>query len=85
MRSEHAMSARQQARDAPRRYRIRVQGHVDLAWSDWFGGMELRNEADGTTAIVGTVLDQAALFGLLSRVRDLGLGLLAVRLEGPGV
>ncbi|HMQ32182.1 MAG TPA: hypothetical protein PKD53_15740 [Chloroflexaceae bacterium] len=77
-------SAQQSTTNGPRRYRIWVQGHLDPAWSDWFDGMELRQEPDGSTLIVGLVVDQAALYGLISRARDLGLCLLAVTpLEQP--
>jgi hypothetical protein len=60
------------------RYEIRVQGHLDARWSDWFDGLALTHEGDGTTLLAGTVLDQAALHGLLQRVRDTGLPLVSV-------
>ena len=59
-------------------YEIRVQGHLDGRWSAWFDGMELLADADGTTLIRGQVADQAALHGLIQKVRDLGLTLLSV-------
>ncbi len=59
-------------------YRIRVRGHLDDRWSDWFGGLELRREDDGTTVLVGPIVDQAALHGVLKGIRDLGLPLLSV-------
>src|SRR5687768_10362144 len=59
-------------------YRIRVRGHLDDRWSDWFGGLDLQREDDGTTLLVGPIVDQAALHGLIARIRDLGLPLLAV-------
>ena len=69
-------------RDAGRheagRYEIRLQGHLDPRWSAWFDGLTLSREADGTTVIHGAVADQAALHGLLQRVRDIGLPLLSV-------
>lgn len=71
-------SVHRQTKDGPRRYRIWVRGHIDPAWADWFGGMELRHQPDGTTLIIGLIGDQAALYGLISRARDLGLCLLAV-------
>lgn len=60
------------------RYEIRVEGLLDPRWSEWFEGMHLRANADGTTTIAGPVADQAALHGLLGKVRDLGLPLIAV-------
>ena len=59
-------------------YEIRIQGHLDDRWSAWFDGMELVAEADGSTLIRGRVADQAALHGLIQKVRDLGLPLLTV-------
>ena len=67
------------------RYRIRILGHLDPAWSVWFDGLTLTRADDGTTELVGPLVDQAALFGLLARLRDLGATLLLVeRLEGEG-
>ncbi len=60
-------------------YRIRVKGHLDDRWSDWLGDMTLHLQEDGTTLLVGPVVDQAALHGLIIRIRDLGLPLLSVR------
>lgn len=59
-------------------YRIRVRGHLDRNWSQWLGGMTIAHEANGETVMMGPVRDQAALFGLLMRVRDLGLTLISV-------
>jgi hypothetical protein len=59
-------------------YEIRVRGHLDARWAAWFDGLSLTHQADGTTLIQGTVVDQAALHGLLGKVRDLGLPLIAV-------
>ncbi len=59
-------------------YRVHVRGHLDDRWTDWFGGLELRREDDGTTVLVGPIVDQAALHGVLKCIRDLGLPLLAV-------
>ncbi len=64
-------------------YRIRVRGHLDDSWSDWFGGLTLRRQEDGTTLLTGQVADQAALHGLIARIRDLGLPLLSVGLAEP--
>jgi hypothetical protein len=60
-------------------YEIRVKGHLAARWSDWFDGLSLTQESDGTSVIRGSVIDQAALHGLLAKVRDLGLPLIAVR------
>ena len=59
-------------------YEIRLQGRLDPRWASWFDGMTLTNRTDGTTVIHGLVADQAALHGLLQRLRDLGLPLLSV-------
>jgi hypothetical protein len=59
-------------------YQIRVRGHLGERWSEWFEGMRITNEANGEAVLTGPVTDQAALHGLLARVRDLGLPLLAV-------
>jgi hypothetical protein len=66
-----------QAHDSGR-YEIRVKGHLDRRWAAWFDGMTLTNENDGTTSIHGPVIDQAALHGLLHRLRDTGLPLISV-------
>jgi hypothetical protein len=60
------------------RYEIRLEGQLDQRWSDWFEGFTLSNETDGTTVLVGHVIDQAALHGLLRRVSDLGVTLISV-------
>jgi hypothetical protein len=59
-------------------YEIRLQGHLDSRWAAWFDGLSLTHESDGTTVIHASVVDQAALHGLLGKVRDLGLPLIAV-------
>jgi hypothetical protein len=64
--------------DAPGRYEIRLQGHLDTRWAAWFDGLSLTHQSDGTTVIRGPVTDQAALHGLLKRVGDLGLPLISV-------
>jgi hypothetical protein len=66
---------------APARYRIRIRGHLDPAWSTWFDGLTVTRAADGTTELAGPLVDQAALFGLLARLRDLGAVLLVVVAE----
>jgi hypothetical protein len=64
-------------------YEIRLKGHLDARWAAWFDGLALTREDDGTTCIRGPVIDQAALHGLLQRVRDLGLPLLTVMQVAP--
>jgi hypothetical protein len=59
-------------------YQIRVTGHLDSEWSDWFEGLSITLEDNGETLLSGPVADQAALHGLLRKVRDLGLPLLSV-------
>lgn len=59
-------------------YQIRIQGHLDSQWTDWFSGMTITLEENGTTLLIGPVADQAALHGLLKKVRDLGLPLISV-------
>ncbi len=61
-------------------YEIRLKGYMDDRWADWFEGMSITREDNGHTLVAGPVVDQAALHGLLKRVRDLGLPLLSVRL-----
>jgi hypothetical protein len=65
------------------RYEIRLEGHLDTRWAAWFDGLSLTQESDGTTVIRGSVLDQAALHGLLQKVRDVGLSLVSVAQIDP--
>ena len=67
-----------EAREAGR-YEIRLTGHLEERWGAWFDGMTVSRAGDGTTVINGPVADQAALHGVLQRVRDLGLPLISVR------
>lgn len=60
-------------------YHIRLNTHLDAAWSEWFDGMTIANQTDGTCILAGLVADQAALHGLLNKVRDLGLTLIEVK------
>jgi hypothetical protein len=71
-------AARAGGTEGPPRYEIRVQGRLDARWSAWFDGLRLVAHADGTTALRGPVVDQAALHGVLQKVRDTGLPLLSV-------
>jgi hypothetical protein len=64
-------------------YQIRVRGVLDRRWSAWFDGLQLTSDDRGQTTIAGPVADQAALHGLLAKVRDLGLELLEVRRTDP--
>jgi len=64
--------------NGPARYEIRIKGHLAARWATWFEPMTLTAESDGTTVLDGPVVDQAALHGLLQRVRDIGLPLLSV-------
>jgi hypothetical protein len=67
----------------PVRYRICIKGHLGPQWSEWFDWMTVTLEEDGTTILSGPVADQAALHGLLVRVRDLGLELISVNQDEP--
>ena len=69
---------------SPGEYEIRVKGRLEDRWADWFDGLSLTYDSDGTTVIHGPVADQAALHGLLRRVRDLGLPLVSVTCTGHG-
>jgi hypothetical protein len=64
-------------------YEIRVGGHLGARWAAWFDGLRLTNEDDGTSVICGPVVDQAALHGLLQKLRDLGLTLLSLTRLAP--
>lgn len=64
--------------DAPRIYQIRLEGHLGRQWTDWFDGLTITLEDNGDTVLTGSVVDQAALHGLLKKVRDLGLPLRSV-------
>ena len=65
-------------------FEIRLKGHLDDQWTDWFEGMTITLEEDGDTLLTGPVVDQAALHGLLKKVRDLGLPLVSVNPVEPG-
>ncbi len=62
----------------PTIYEIRIKGHLDRQWTDWFGGLSITREDNGETLLTGLVIDQAALHGLLKKVRDVGIPLLSV-------
>jgi hypothetical protein len=64
--------------DQPMVYQIRIKGHLSHQWTDWFEGLTITLEEDGDTLLTGPVVDQAALHGLLKKVRDLGMPLVSV-------
>jgi hypothetical protein len=59
-------------------YEIHVKGHLDKSWADWFDGLAINHEANGETLLTGSLPDQAALHGVLNRLRDLGVQLISV-------
>jgi len=64
--------------DSPATYEVRLEGHLDEHWSTWFDGMAVIRADDGTTTLRGLLVDQAALHGLLAKVRDLGASVMSV-------
>lgn len=64
--------------DTPTVYQIRIAGHLGSQWTDWFGGLTVTLKDNGDTLLTGSVIDQAALYGLLKKVRDLGMHLVSV-------
>ena len=66
----------------PTIYQIRIQGHLNREWMDWFGGLSITLE-EGDTLLTGPVIDQAALYGLLKKVRDLGMALVSINRVEP--
>jgi len=75
MSQTHASSEDQ---SEPGLYEIRLKGHLDNRWAEWFEGLNITLEDDGDTLLTGPVVDQAALHGLLKKVRDLGMPLVSV-------
>jgi hypothetical protein len=65
-------------------YEIRVKGHLGCQWTEWFGGLTITLEDNGDTLLTGQVVDQAAMHGLLKKVRDLGMPLISVNRVEPG-
>jgi len=68
----------------PKIYQIRIREHLSREWTDWFGGLTITLEENGDTLLTGPVIDQAALYGLLKKVRDLGMLLVSVNPVEPG-
>jgi hypothetical protein len=64
-------------------YNIRVKGHLDGGWSEWFDGLQITNSENGVAVLSGEIVDQAALHDVLNKVRDLGLPLVAMRSADP--
>ena len=69
----------------PTVYQIRLKGHLGREWTDWFEGLSITLEEDGDTLLTGPVVDQAALYGLLRKARDLGMSLLSINCVEPGL
>jgi hypothetical protein len=67
----------------PVTYQIRIKGHLGRQWTEWFGGMAVTRVEDGETLLTGPVMDQAALHGLLKKIRDLGTPLISVTRVNP--
>lgn len=65
--------------DPPRLYRITIQGHLQPRWSEWFENLTITHQPDGTTTLSGVLIGQAALYGLIIKLRDMGLPLLALQ------
>jgi len=67
----------------PTFYQIRIKGHLGVQWTDWFGGLTITLEDNGDTLLTGPVVDQAALHGLLKKVRELGMPLISINRVDP--
>jgi hypothetical protein len=68
--------------DQPKQYAIRLKGHLDQRWADWLEGLTFTHETAGTTLLEGPLADQAALHGVLNKIRDLGLPIISVQTLG---
>lgn len=69
----------------PMVYQIKIQGYLSCEWADWFGGLSVVPGENGETILVGQIADQAALYGVLRKVRDLGIPLLSVGCVAPSI
>ena len=67
--------------DESGRYEIRIKGHLDDRWAEWLEGLTFTHASDGTTLLEGLLLDQAALHGVLNKIRDLGLPIISIQLS----
>ncbi len=76
--------AKNECNDEAIRYEIRIKGHLDHRWAGWFEGLTITLDDNGETLLTGPVVDQAALHGLLRRVRDLAMPLISVSRVRPG-
>ncbi len=76
-------SASHDAHDEPERYEIRIKGHLDNRWAGWFSDLTFTREDNGETLLTGMLVDQAALHGVLRKVRDLGMPLISVMRVRP--
>lgn len=65
--------------ESPCYYQITIRAHLDSRWSSWFEGMTITNQPDGEAILIGPIVDQAALHGMLAKIRDFGLPLVAVQ------
>lgn len=65
-------------------YQIRIAGHLDSRWVEWFEGLDITLEDNGNTLLTSSMIDQAALYGLIKKVRDLGIPLISVNRVAPG-
>lgn len=77
-------SAPNEVHSEPEIYEIRIKGHLPERWADWFDGLTITLQEDGVTVLAGPVVDEAALYSLLRKVRDLGMPLLSVNRVQPG-
>jgi hypothetical protein len=68
----------------PMIYQIKIESYLDDQWAGWFGDLTITLEENGDTLLTGPVIDQAALFGLLKKIRDLGMPLISIKRVGPG-
>ena len=76
------MAGQRSPDDTPARYQIQVRGTLDPRWSGWFDQLAITHDAEGNTLLAGPISDQAALYGLINRLRDLGMTLLTVTRDG---